>query len=140
MTPRRISIFLAVLITNLLFATNYYVSPSGSNSNSGLSAGNAWRTIAKVQSAINLFGPGDQILFERGGTYRGFLSIQCSGTPGNPVVFGAYGSGPLPIISGSAEVSGWTAHTGNIWKSPTTGDINKKDLEDQIKKLIHHQN
>jgi len=105
-----------------------------------MSAGTAWRTISKVQSSINIFNPGDQILFERGGTYRGFLSIQCSGTPGSPIVFGAYGNGPLPIISGSEQVTGWTVHSGNIWKAPTSGVLDHVYFNGQLMELARYPN
>jgi PKD repeat protein len=79
----------------------YYVdSAYGSDSASGLSVGEAWRTIAKVNRSV--FNPGDQILFKRGDVWYEQLTVPSSGTSGNPVVFGAYGSGDKPKIWGSA--------------------------------------
>jgi hypothetical protein len=54
-------------------ATDYYVSPSGSDANSGTSPGGAWQTISKVNSTI--FSPGDNIYFEGGETFSGSLSF-----------------------------------------------------------------
>ncbi|HEX2617809.1 MAG TPA: hypothetical protein VHL57_09725, partial [Flavobacteriales bacterium] len=98
-------------------ATNYYVSPTGSDSNNGTSQGSAWQTIARVNQATYTFQPGDQILFQRGGVFRGELTMGSSGTPAQPIVVGAYGTGNDPVISGSILVSGWTQHSGHIYKA-----------------------
>ena len=98
-------------------ATDYYVSASGNDANNGTSQGQAWQTIDRVNQLTYNFLPGDRILFQRGGTYRGELNIGSSGSSGQQITIGAFGSGALPIISGSALVTGWTLHQGNIWKA-----------------------
>ena len=105
-------------------ATNYYVSPTGNNSNNGTSQTSAWQTIDKVNTISSALQPGDQVLFQRGGTYRGTLNIASSGTSAAPITIGAYGTGADPIISGSTTVTGWTVYSGNIWKAPVTGAVN----------------
>ena len=40
-----------------------------------------------------------------------------SGSSGNPIVFGAYGTGANPIITGFTKVSSWKNLGGNIWES-----------------------
>jgi len=105
------------------YATNYYVSLNGDDANPGTSESLAWRTIGKVNQSSFSFGPGDNILFERGGTYRGRIIVQQSGSAGTPISFGAYGSGPKPIISGSLPISGWTMYSGNIWQASFLGPI-----------------
>jgi hypothetical protein len=97
-------------------ATNYYVSETGNDANSGTSQAQAWRTIGRVNQVIYGLQPGDQILFKRGGTYRGTLIIGSSGTSGSPIAVGAYGTGNNPVLSGSTALSGWSLHQGNIWK------------------------
>jgi hypothetical protein len=47
-------------------ATNYYVRAGGSDSSTGLSDAAAWASVAKVNSSMSLFKPGDAILFRRG--------------------------------------------------------------------------
>ena len=47
-------------------AQTFYVSASGSDSNDGLSASTAWKTISKVNAASYISG--DQILFHGGDT------------------------------------------------------------------------
>lgn len=103
------------LIGQVASATTYYVSPSGNDSNNGTSQGTAWRTIERVQSLGYTMQPGDQVLFERGGSYPGQLTINSSGTASQPIVFGAYGSGNKPEISGAILPTAWTVHQGNIW-------------------------
>lgn len=79
----------------------YYVSPNGSDSNSGLSPEGAWATIARVNAqALN---PGDRVLFAKGGRYRGGLRPIGSGSAEAPITIGAYGSGSLPAIDGTGQ-------------------------------------
>lgn len=100
----------------------YYVSnanPVGSDSNSGSSPSSPWMTIAKVNEST--FQPGDQILFNRGCTWREELTITSSGTSGNPITFGAYGTGSNPLISGADLIAGWTADgQANVWNATVT--------------------
>ncbi|MBS1939019.1 MAG: glycoside hydrolase, partial [Bacteroidetes bacterium] len=102
-------------------ATDYYVSPGGNDQNSGTSAGSPWRTIARVNQSTYSYQPGDRILFERGGTWRGEVVLGSSGTAAQPITVGAYGSGARPVIKGSEAVTGWTVYQGSIWKAPVAG-------------------
>lgn len=72
------AIFLAVKC----YGATYYVSPSGNNSNNGLSAATAWLTL---QYASNIVAAGDSIIVLPG-TYSGFYHTT-SGTAGQPIVF-----------------------------------------------------
>ena len=109
----------------------YYVSPSGSDSNSGTSPG---APIASLSRASGLqLNPGDQVLLQRGATFSGKLAVWRSGTAAAPITIGAYGTGTNPIVTGSClEVGGsyitmtdftvqycttngiWTDGTGNV--------------------------
>jgi len=76
---------------------SYYVDgTSGNDSNSGTSPATAWRTLGKASSAA--LNAGDQLLFKRGGTWSGTLTVSKAGTPEKPIVVGAYGSGALPMV------------------------------------------
>nr|MBD3621781.1 hypothetical protein [Sunxiuqinia sp.] len=99
----------------LLAQATYYVSSEGNDTNAGTSTSDAWKSLAKVNSFIP--APGDQILFRRGDTWKGTLIPSASGNSGSPIVYGAYGSGNKPKIYGSTEVTGWTLHSGNIYKA-----------------------
>lgn len=116
MIIKRISIATVALLSSLtVAAATYYVSPNGNDNNSGTSLASPWRTISKVNSRT--YVAGDQILFERGGTYRGNVTINQSGTAVNPILVSSYGSGAKPKIVGSTQVTNWVVHQGNIWKA-----------------------
>src|SRR5690554_1813737 len=96
-------------------ATNYYVSKSGSDTNSGTSPVSPWQSLEQVSTFS--FSPGDTVFFKRGDSWKGTLEISVSGEFIKPVVFSAYGTGDKPVITGSEEVTGWTTFSGNIFKT-----------------------
>jgi hypothetical protein len=108
--------------------TTYYVDNcvvTGNDSNNGTSTSTPWLTIAHVNSYS--FNPGDTILFRSGCTWREALTPGQSGTAGNPITFGAYGSGANPIISGANVFSSWTSEgisfsNGHDFTNDTNGD------------------
>src|SRR5262249_13796226 len=55
--------------------------------------------VAKVSATT--FQPGDSILLRRGTRCPGQLFPKGSGEPGRPILLGAYGDGPLPVIERS---------------------------------------
>ena len=99
-------------------ATNYYISSaSGNDANAGTSPGSAWQSLAKLNSTFSQFIPGDSILFKRGDTFYGNISISRGGTSGSPITLGAYGTGSNPVITGLTLVNAWTNIGNNIWES-----------------------
>lgn len=92
--------------------TVYYISSlNGDNKNSGTSPEEAWRDLSAYSSIRRKLEPGDRVLFERGGVYRGGMLL-ASG-----VSYGAYGSGPKPAIYGSEEnYSGVNKYNEAYWK------------------------
>ena len=108
---------LVLFLINGVYAANYYVSSSlGNDSYNGLSEATAWKTISKLNSMT--FSPGDNILFRRGDIWREQLIVSSSGNSGNPITFGAYGSGEKPIISGANNYNStinWVNEQGNLW-------------------------
>ena len=85
-------------------ATYYVDATGGDDTKAGTSASIAWQTIGKVNGET--FGPGDSILFKRGETWTGTcLTIGWSGTVGDVITFGAYGSGANPILDGNDLVN-----------------------------------
>lgn len=76
--------------------TTYYIDPDGNDGNSGLSEKNPWKTIDKINS--EKFQPGDNILFKRGGVWKGKMEIHSSGSESSPILIGAYGTGEKPVI------------------------------------------
>ncbi|MCU1441015.1 MAG: hypothetical protein JWP85_2012 [Rhodoglobus sp.] len=80
----------------------FYVNAStGNDSNTGLTTGQAWRTLSKVNSTA--FGPGDVIAFQRGQTFTGSAWLNDAGASNNPIVVTAYGSGAQPILTNPGQ-------------------------------------
>lgn len=83
-------------------ATNYYIdSVSGDDGNSGTSQMAAWETLANINTTT--FQPGDSILFKAGQSWTGTIKPQGSGSSGNPIVIGMYGSGSRPALNGDGS-------------------------------------
>jgi uncharacterized repeat protein (TIGR02059 family) len=116
-------IIIFLFISVAVNATIYYVKSTGNDAYSGLSDAQAWATIAKLNSRN--FSAGDSILFKRGDIWEtwitdNYLSVTSSGTPGNPIVYCAYGSGAKPIIRQIPSITGWNTsgnwtQSGNKW-------------------------
>ena len=85
--------------------------------------GRTWKitramTLEKVNE-LDLM-PGDKVLFERGGVWRGQLQPR-SGKPGHPIVYGAFGEGDKPIIEPAYDMScvaNWRMVDG-LWVAET---------------------
>lgn len=110
---------LTILFTLMLASSyglnlTYYVSNAGNDLNSGF-AGSPWRTIAKVNSFA--LAAGDRVLFNKGDTWHEAIIISRNGTAGNPIFYGAYGTGANPVITGFTSVTSWTNLGSNIWES-----------------------
>ncbi|MFI7067321.1 right-handed parallel beta-helix repeat-containing protein [Kribbella sp. NPDC050124] len=82
----------------------YYVSPSGSDTNSGLSPSQAWKTIGKVNGFT--FPQGSLIYFEGGQTFTGCLVFNSTNVPASsastPFRVYSYGTGQATIRSDCA--------------------------------------
>lgn len=112
----------------------YYVSPRGSDTNSGLSPDAAWRTAAQVNAST--FDPGARILFERGGEWRERLIASSSGSVQAPIVYGAYGSGAKPKFWGSDLLDGRAfqplAGAASTYTLSTPAQINSVLIDQQF--------
>lgn len=117
-----------LLISCNVFATNYYISRTGNDSNAGTTTSTGWLTISKLNSSWGLIAPGDAILFERGGSWYGSIAPTKSGTIGNPIVIGAYGTGAQPIVTGFTDVVSWTDIGGNLWEGTVSGSVVSTNL------------
>ena len=107
--PRDVILVLAVFLYSFsagsAAGTNYYVdSQDGSDSNSGTSENDPWKTLANVsypeyRTPPVTFQPGDRILFKRGCTWTGCVLVKHSGMTGNPIVYSDYGEGAAPVLT-----------------------------------------
>lgn len=119
------------IVMNIMFVTSVnagtqatiYVSPDGSDDNDG-SVGAPFKTIAAARDAVRLINSsmsGDIIIYLRDGTHEVTepitLKPEDSGNNGYRIYYQAY-PGETPVVSGAKKVTGWTLHSGNIYKAP----------------------
>ncbi len=99
------------LISGLGQSRIFYVSPSGNDSNTGLTPTQAWQTTTKVSAAV--YKTGDSVLFQGGQTFTGGISIGAANydstyppIPSFPLTFGSYGTGNATIsVTGANAVA-----------------------------------
>lgn len=102
----RVCLLAFVCSVPVLRAATYYISPTGSDSNSGTSPATPWQTLAKVNGAT--FAAGDQILFESGKTFvapsnSDALIIKGAGSSNtNRITYGIYGGTARAVIQQNA--------------------------------------
>jgi len=116
-------IILFSLMSVVGYSDTYYVSSSGSDSNSGKSISSPWRTIDKLNDTY--FSSGDVILFQRGDSFFGSLRPR-SGNSSADVTYGAYGSGSKPMLHISMllnDASNWVEVGSNIWITDSSIDF-----------------
>lgn len=95
-------------------ATNYYISATGNNANNGTSPATPWQTVAKVNSSMASFNPGDSILFNRGDAWlSSTITVGKAGTQGNNIIISAYGTGAKPIIAAADNTPAITVVAAN---------------------------
>ena len=108
--------FVFGLAASAALATNWYVdSEAGDDAAAGTSEAAPVKTLIRVNGLD--VKPGDQVLFKRGGLWRGQL-IPKSGEPGKPVLYSTYGEGPKPIIQRSVDASrpeDWQEIEPGLW-------------------------
>jgi parallel beta-helix repeat protein len=96
--------------------TYYISSTSGNDSNDGLSPNKAWQHLGMVllkSTSKDPFQPGDKILLKRGDVWYGQIRLRANGTTDRPIVVGAYGDGPKPLIYGDDQQIRWEPVTGH---------------------------
>jgi Big-like domain-containing protein len=111
-------------------SNGYYFSTGGSDSNP-CTQGSPCRSLGKAQELIAGAGPGDGILFQRGGTWYGGITmpLYVSGSSGQPVTIGNYGSGPLPVIDGGGSAAAcvyakaWGRSSTPLWSYITVDGL-----------------
>jgi hypothetical protein len=99
----------------------FYVSSDGSDTNTGRTPGKAWRSVARVNSALAAgeVRHGDVVMFRRGDEFFGNIdSIPQVQGPGPRLTLTAYGDGPRPKISGYKLVESpdaWHPFSPGVW-------------------------
>jgi len=94
----------------------YYISEkNGNDENDGKTPETAWKTPAAI-TKVAFHKKNTTFLFERGGVYRGNISVNVDGT-----IIGSYGTGEKPVIMQSrknyADPALWVeTEWENVWK------------------------
>lgn len=104
-------IYSILVITNLTFATTYYVAPWGSDDSSGTMTA-PWQTIGKAAQTMIA---GDSVLI-RSGTYPESVNPANSGTTGARITYANYSDEEV-IVEGGQEVTGWVLDAGNRYRA-----------------------
>ncbi|MCK4958639.1 MAG: hypothetical protein KAT00_04555, partial [Planctomycetes bacterium] len=114
-----IVLLISVLLPAYAFGGDVYVATDGSDSDKGR-IDSPFRTIEKAVSELD---PGETC-YIRGGTYHEEVVINnLDGTSSSPITFTNY-NGEEVIIDGTEPVSsGWTVHSGNIYKTTLSEDV-----------------
>jgi hypothetical protein len=115
------ALVVVVLLTRPAEAVDYYVSPGGSDGNSGTALGQAFKTI---QQAANLAQPGDNV-YICGGTYRESVTMPRSGTAAAPINFQPYAGQQVTITGLDTLNTTWTDYSGPIYSSTPGSGISQ---------------
>jgi parallel beta-helix repeat protein len=123
----------AFIFTSIASASEYYVSTSGLDTNTGTSASEPWAHHPWDLNATNValakvLAPGDIVYMKKGETWWDCqLQVTDSGASGNNIITtssDAFGSGSLPVCSGSENTTsynaGWTDDGANVWHRSVT--------------------
>lgn len=104
MPPAHAAATLALMaLAGVLSAVDYYVSPTGSNSNSGLSLGTAFQSITHAATKVN---PGDRVLIADG-TYHGAVTLARSGNASASITFRAINRWGAKIVANTGSNGLW---------------------------------
>lgn len=95
-------------VTPVFSATNYYISPSGKDTNNGLTEGTPWATFAYSYKVLTA---GDTLIL-LDGIYNQQLSPTISGSLGSPITFKAKNRGKaiIQMISDGSAISLYTSY------------------------------
>lgn len=119
-----IALFLAVQLWSQNASSTgdiFYVDFSGDDGNPG----NADRPFRTISHAAALMNPGDRCVIGSG-VYHEAVVPRHSGTKLSPITFVA-ATGERPVISGTSQLTGWSRHSGNIWKAPMPWSLGKNN-------------
>ncbi|MDI1466204.1 ricin-type beta-trefoil lectin domain protein [Catellatospora sp. KI3] len=101
----------------------YYIAPTGNDANPG-TVTSPLQTLQRARDLVRTVNgnmTGDIYVYLRGGIYPLSGTVEFgagdSGTNGYRIVYAAY-PGETPVLEAGVRVTGWTQHSGNIWKAP----------------------
>ncbi|MEX0325029.1 MAG: hypothetical protein AB3N33_02955 [Puniceicoccaceae bacterium] len=81
--------------------TYFLDAVNGNDNNDGRSPETAWQTLERLSDVR--IKAGEVVLFKAGDVFTGRFYLWGSGTPQDPIVFGAYGTGAKPLLQGGEQ-------------------------------------
>jgi hypothetical protein len=74
--------------------------------------------VTAITASAATFQPGDRVLFQRGGEWRGSLLASSSGESGKPIVYADYGTDAKPKFWGSVVLDNarFTSVSGTVYR------------------------
>ena len=126
----RTAAFIAATLASfsLLLGADFYVSPSGNDSNSGTSVSQPFRSLERARNAVRQrlsSGQVNHTVHLRGGTYalNRTLVFDLNDSTSGEVVYRAYNN-ENPVLSGGVQITGWSKPSGNIAGLPSSAQGN----------------
>lgn len=118
----------------------WFVDPTGNDLSGVGSISEPYKTISRARTFAQ---PGDTVAV-RAGVYREEVSLFRSGTEGNPITFEAY-NGEDVLVTTTDILSGWTQHSGNIYKATFDSDLRGRNgmtlfVDGQLTREAHWSN
>ena len=111
----------------------YHISSSGDDARDGLSPRTAWRSLTRA-GKVSL-APGDSVLLERGSAWQEPFELRdWRGTPDAPLVIGAYGDGPLPVLRREGKVGDICL----LLENPSHVEIRDLDCREACQGIVLH--
>ncbi len=120
-----------------LTEADYYVSADASGTDNGLSPITPW-SLAQLNAAS--LSPGDVVALKASDEFDGAITVPSSGTNVSRIKISAYGTGFKPKIYSSVPVTGWTLHSGNIYKATITSDVKQLFIDGVRMRLARYPN
>jgi len=109
-------IILSLLFSLSLQAEKHYVATGGG----GLGTlASPFANLTQVNA--HTFVAGDSLLFNKGNSFYGTLTMDASGSAGSPIYISSYGIGAMPIITGFSTLSSWTDNGDGKYYATVTG-------------------
>ncbi|MCK4959215.1 MAG: hypothetical protein KAT00_07435, partial [Planctomycetes bacterium] len=117
---RRNLIFaIVVLAVCPVLTADYYVATDGDDAGLG-TLGDPFETI---QYAADVAAVGDTIYIREGSYHEAVVITGLAGSAADPITFTNY-NGETVILDGTETISsGWTVHSGNIYKTTLSEDV-----------------
>ncbi len=106
-------VFVLILSGFDSYARIYYVSSSYTGTTSNGNFTTPWKSLADVQSNQGVFIPGDVVSFKCDDVFSGTLTINKSGSLGNPITYNSYGTGAKPQFIGTGNTISYLIYLYN---------------------------